>query len=304
MSRARYFAFGNVTIDDLVFADGTTMWRVPGGNSIYAALGMALWGERPEVVAPIGPDYPIAKLMDRIELKRCRPISRTLRNWGLYEEDGTRHFVFRSGMRKWEEFSPNAADLDENPYAFCHLAPLPWKLHLQIAGGLRARAARLISVDLDDRRLSEVPAAEIVRLLGLVDLFMPSRQDIAEIFPGKTPLDAMKALREMAPDTPVIVIKCGPAGAIAHERNASDYLESPTAAESAVDETGAGDAFCGGALVGFSHHLALREALARAAVSASFAVETVGSSGLVTASREEAEGRFQRVADRIEARPI
>src|SRR5262249_5574944 len=68
VSRALYFAFGNVTIDDLVFADGTTMWRVPGGNSIYAALGMALWGERPEVVAPIGPDYPIAKLRDRIEL--------------------------------------------------------------------------------------------------------------------------------------------------------------------------------------------------------------------------------------------
>jgi sugar/nucleoside kinase (ribokinase family) len=304
VSRARYFAFGNVTIDDLVFVDGTTMWRVPGGNSIYAALGMALWGERPEVVAPIGPDYPIAKLKDRIELKRCRPIPRTLRNWGLYEEDGTRHFVFRAGMRKWEEFSPNAADVDEGPYAFCHLAPLPWELHLKLAATLRARAARLISVDLDDRRLREVPADEIVRLLRLVDLFMPSRQDIAEIFPGRSPLDAMKALREMAPDTPVIVIKCGAAGAIAHERNAPDYLESPTAAESAVDETGAGDAFCGGALVGFSHHLALREALARAAVSASFAVETVGSSGLVTASREEAEGRFQRVADRIEARPL
>lgn len=304
MSLARYFAFGNVTIDDLVFADGTTMWRVPGGNSIYAALGMALWGERPEVVAPIGPDYPIAKLRDRIELKRCRPISRTLRNWGLYEEDGTRHFVFRSGMRKWEEFSPNAADLDEGPYAFCHLAPLPWELHLKLAAGLRARAARLISVDLDDRRLSEIPIDEIVRFLGLVDLFMPSRQDIAEIFPGRTPLDAMKALRAMAPDTPVIVIKCGAAGAIAHERNEPDYLELPTAAELAVDETGAGDAFCGGALVGFSHHLALREALARAAVSASFAVETVGSSGLVTASREEAEGRFQRIAERIEARPL
>jgi sugar/nucleoside kinase (ribokinase family) len=304
VSRARYFAFGNVTIDDLVFADGATMWRVPGGNSIYAALGMALWGERPEVVAPIGPDYPIAKLEDRIELKRCRPISRTLRNWGLYEEDGTRRFVFRSGMRKWEEFSPNAADLDEGPYAFCHLAPLPWELHLKLAVGLRARAARLISVDLDDRRLGEVPVDDIVRFLALVDLFMPSRQDIAEIFPGRTPLDAMKALREMAPDTPVIVIKCGAAGAIAHERNAPDYLESPTAAESAVDETGAGDAFCGGALVGFSHHLALREALARAAVSASFAVEAVGSSGLAAASREEAEGRFQRIAERIEARPL
>ena len=304
MRRTQYFAFGNVTVDDLVFANGTTMWHVPGGNSIYAALGMALWGERPEVVAPIGPDYPIAKLKDRIELKRCRPISRTLRIWGLYEEDGTRHFVFRSGMRKWEEFSPNVADLDEGPYAFCHLAPLPWELHLKLAAALRARAARLISIDLDDRRLNEVPWSEIARLLGLIDLFMPSRQDIAAIFPGKTPLDALKALREMAPDTPVIVIKCGAAGAIAHERDASEYLESPTAVASAIDETGAGDAFCGGALVGFSHSFTLREALARAAVSASFAIEAVGSSGLVSASPEEAEGRFRKAADRIEARSL
>jgi sugar/nucleoside kinase (ribokinase family) len=244
------------------------------------------------------------KLTDRIELKRCRPISRTLRNWGLYEEDGTRHFVFRSGMRKWEEFSPNVADLDEGPYAFCHLAPLPWELHLKLAAALRARAARLISIDLDDRRLNEVPWSEIARLLGLIDLFMPSRQDIAAIFPGKTPLDALKALREIAPDTPVIVIKCGAAGAIAHERDASEYLESPTAAASAIDETGAGDAFCGGALVGFSHSFTLREALARAAVSASFAIEAVGSSGLVSASPEEAEGRFRKAADRIEARSL
>ena len=71
------------------------MWCVPGGNSIYSALGMAVWGERPDVIAPIGPEYPVAKLCDRINLGQCRPIERNLRNWGLYEEDGTRHFIFR-----------------------------------------------------------------------------------------------------------------------------------------------------------------------------------------------------------------
>ena len=304
MSRTRFFALGNVTIDDLVFADGATMWCVPGGNSIYSALGMAVWGERPQVVAPIGLDYPVAKLEERIDLGHCRAIPKTLRNWGLYEEDGTRHFTFRAGMRNWEDFSPNAADLDDGPCAFCHLAPLPWSIHLDLAVTLRARGAELISVDLDDRRLSEVPVSEVARLMDLVDLFMPSRQDVAEIFPGRSPIDAMKALRELSPDTPVIVIKCGAAGAIAHERNAPDYLASPSAVERAVDETGAGDAFCGGALVGFSRKLALGEALAHAAVSASFAAEGVGSSALVSASLEEAEDRLCRIANRIEVRPL
>ena len=124
-----------------------------------------------------------------------------------------------------------------------------------------------------------MPIEEVAQLLALVDLFMPSRQDVAEIFPGRRPLDALKALRELSPDTPVIAIKCGAEGAIAHLRNETDYLDSPSAAERAVDETGAGDAFCGGALVGFSRRHALSEALARGAVSASFAVDAVGPAG-------------------------
>ena len=43
MNRARYATLGNISIDDLVFADGTTKWCVPGGNAIYSGLGMAVW---------------------------------------------------------------------------------------------------------------------------------------------------------------------------------------------------------------------------------------------------------------------
>jgi sugar/nucleoside kinase (ribokinase family) len=304
MSRARFFAIGNISIDDLVFADGTTMWCVPGGNSIYAALGMAVWGERADVIAPVGPEYPVGKLRDRIDLGRCRPIERNLRNWGLYEEDGTRHFIFRSRTRNWLDFSPAIDDLDNGPYACCHLAPLPWRLQLDLAAAVRERGATLLSVDLDDRRLHEVPIEEVAQLLALVDLFMPSRQDVAAIFPGRRPLDALKALRELSPDTPVIAIKCGAEGAIAHLRNETDYLDSPSAAERAVDETGAGDAFCGGALVGFSRRHALAEALARGAVSASFAVDAVGPAGLVAADPEAAERRLQRATERTEAHPF
>ncbi len=37
--------FGNFTIDDLVFPDGSTRWAVPGGSAIYAAFGASLWVE-------------------------------------------------------------------------------------------------------------------------------------------------------------------------------------------------------------------------------------------------------------------
>ena len=73
------------------------------------------------------------------------------------------------------DFSPTVADLGDGPYAFCHLAPLPWHLHVEFAEALRTRGASLISVDPDDRRLSEVPLSEVARLLRMVDMFMPSR---------------------------------------------------------------------------------------------------------------------------------
>jgi sugar/nucleoside kinase (ribokinase family) len=301
VSGAGFFAIGNISIDDLVFADGATMWCVSGGNSIYSALGMAVWGERPDVIAPVGPEYPTAKLRDRINLGRCRLIERNLRNWGLYEEDGTRHFIFRSKTRNWLDFSPSIDDLGDGPFPYSHLAPLPWRLQLELASALRERGASLISVDLDDRRLAEVPIGEVAELLSLVDLFMPSRQDVAEIFPGRTPLDALKALRELSPDTPIIAVKCGAQGAIAHQRDETEYLDSPSAAGRAIDETGAGDAFCGGALVGFARRRVLSEALAHGAVSASFAVEAVGPAALVVAEPDAAERRLRQVTARIEA---
>lgn len=304
MSGADYFAIGNASIDDLVFADGTTKWCVPGGNAIYSALGMAVWGTRPHVVAPIGPEYPLADLNDRIDLSRCRRLDRTLRDWGLYEEDGTRQFIFRKRTQNWIEFCPTSTDFGDSAYTYCHLAPLPWTLHVELAGILRSRGAKLISVDPDDRRLSEVSRADLKRLLALVDLFLPSRQDADAIFPGKPPLDAMRALRDLAPDLPVIMIKCGSAGAIGHQRGAADYMTVPPVSQEMIDETGAGDSFCGACLFGFSRTMDVTDAIARATVSASFAVEGIGPSGLVAAHSEVAEQRLRKVRDSIELRKL
>jgi hypothetical protein len=38
--------FGSLTIDDLVFADGSTRWAVPGGNAAYSARWELLSGHR------------------------------------------------------------------------------------------------------------------------------------------------------------------------------------------------------------------------------------------------------------------
>ncbi len=307
MTQSPYCVLGNICIDDLVFCDGSTMWGVPGGNSVYAGLGIALWGERPMIVAPVGPEYPAAKLGERLDLSRCRPLDRTLRNWGLYEDDGTRNFVFRRQTGNWREFSPEIADIHRIGASYAHIAPLPSDLQPAFAKALREQGAKLISVDLDSRELSAIGNENRLRwreFLGAIDLFLPSRQDVEMLFPGVEVSDALRRLRSLAPDLSVIAIKLGAEGVIVHGSGESDYFQLPSIAEDVIDATGAGDAFSGGAILGFSRTNSALEAALFGSVSASFALAAMGLGALVIATKEDAEARLLRLRTRAESRPL
>ncbi len=302
-----FAVLGNICIDDLVFEDGSTLWCVPGGNAVYAGLGMAVWGERPSIVAPVGPDYPIDVLADRVDLSHCRIMDRTLRDWGLYEEGGTRTFVFRARTRNWHEFSPTAEDVLAVAVSCAHIAPMPAQLQVDFARTLRGRGTKLISVDLDDHELDAVSArdrADWREFLGSVDLFLPSKQDVETLLPGKSMPDALRALRDLAPQVPVIAIKLGADGVIAHASGDADYYAIPTIAETVVDATGAGDAFSGGAICGFSRTSSALEAALHGSVSASFAIASPGPAALVEAQLGEARVRLDRLRAKADVHPL
>lgn len=293
-----FAVLGNICIDDLVFEDGTTLWGVPGGNAVYAGLGIAVWGDRPVVVAPVGPEYPTQLLGDRVDLSHCRPLDRTLRDWGLYEEGGTRTFVFRSKTRNWREFSPTLADLESLIADHAHIAPMPTQLQIDFAQALRQGGVKLISVDVDDHELGPVTVREESEwraFLANVDLFLPSRQDVETLLPGKSPSDALRVLRKMAPDTRVIAVKQGADGVIVHAAGDRHFYSLPSIAETVVDATGAGDAFSGGAIAGYAATGSALDAALWGSVSASFALALSGPAALVEATHEEALSRLARL---------
>lgn len=296
---ASFASLGNLSIDDLVFVDGTTQWAVPGGNAVYAGLGMSVWGDRPTMIAPFGPDYPVSTLESRLDLSRCPRIPKTLRDWGLYEEDGSRQFIFRSTTANWDEFSPRASDIMPGIGA-AHLAPLPWDRHVDLVAALRDAGTTLISIDLDDRKLAGVAIDAVARLMASVDLFLPSRQDGRSIFPDLSPADTVRRLRDLSPDTPLIALKCGADGCVAHAAGSRDLIALPAFPVLASDATGAGDSFCGGALVGYARTRDPVQALLHGAVSASFCVETVGCAGLLASTIEAAASRLAQLRATID----
>ena len=294
-----FLAVGNMSIDDLVFPDGSTRWCVPGGNAVYAALGMAVWGERPGVLAVHGPDYPAASLADRIDLAPARRAPATLRNWGLYEQDGARQFIFRRFVQDPSAFYPDIGDLARAVPGPCHLAPLPWARQDALAAALRARGATLLTADPDERDLAALSEDELRRLLRRLDAFLPSRQEAEALFPGADPASALRRLRALAPAVPVIALKLGADGVMLHRAGDAELLCVPAAAAAVVDTTGAGDAFCGGFLVGLARTGDPVVAARMGSVAASFAVEAVGHDGLRRATAESAAARLAALGDRV-----
>lgn len=299
-----FLSVGNMSIDDLVFPDGSTRWCVPGGNAVYAALGMAVWGERPGVLAVHGPDYPTAALAGRIDLGPARRAHATLRNWGLYEQDGARQFIFRRFVQDPAAFYPGIGDLAPTVSGPCHLAPLPWARQDALAAALRARGATLLTADPDERDLAALSKDELRRLLIRLDAFLPSRQEAEALFPGADPASALRRLRALAPAVPVIALKLGAEGVMLHRAGDSELLCVPAATAAVVDTTGAGDAFCGGFLVGLARTGDPVAAARMGSVAASFAVEAVGHDGLRRATPESAAARLAALADGVGRRRV
>ena len=57
---------GNLLVDDVVFADGSSRMGQPGGAVLYAALGARLWNVGTGCVSVRGDDYP-ADMLDRLQ---------------------------------------------------------------------------------------------------------------------------------------------------------------------------------------------------------------------------------------------
>lgn len=285
--------FGNLTIDDLVYADGTTRWAVPGGTAAYAALGAALWTGSAAAVAPMGEDYPTA-LLRGVDCSRCRVLPNTMRNWGLYEDDGSRQFISRHRDRDWLSFCPTAEDVATGKQAAAHLAAMPLHRLRSLIAALRQQGATTLSLDADNHDLQQDEAStnEHLDLVQSVDLYMPSQQDAARLLPGLSPSAALRTLRERAPQTTLIVLKMGAAGLLAHVAGSAHTLYLPTSANRVVDTTGAGDAFCGGALSAFAMGGDPVEAILQGSIAAALCVEGAGWEGMVEVTAQEKSRRL------------
>lgn len=287
---------GNMLVDDVVFPDGRTRMQEAGGASLYLSLAAALWDVRVGIVSVRGADYPAGALqaLERrdIDLSGVNVLDGPgLRTWLLYEE-GRRRVVHRLGLPSHLEVSPEKKDvpthfLDARTF---HIAPMPFDRQAELVKALSPRREAGISVD-PHEPITEDNLTHWRRVLDNVDLLFVSEDELLLDEVRESPKDALRRLG--GGRLRFVAFKRSAAGGILYDAREGGFTEWPPVPRLTGDPTGAGDAFAGGFLAAVLKGGNIEEALDKATISVTFALENWGATGLMEARSDDAKRRLR-----------
>ncbi|MFN2484599.1 MAG: carbohydrate kinase family protein [Candidatus Limnocylindria bacterium] len=291
------WVLGNLTIDDVVLPDGTTAMGLCGGNAMYASLGARLWDERVGLAARIGPDYPVEHVSAvreaGVEFALVRVPSPSIHDWALYESENVRRFINWVGSGTHLEQSIRA---DELPAAIsqasaCHVAPMPLSVQTELVDKLAREGVGIVALDPHDEYIPG-HEQELLDLLRLVTLFLPSHREAELLFGGRDPDAAARAFAAAGPKA--VAIKLGADGSVVCVPG-GDPVFVPAVRVRAIDPTGCGDAYCGGFVAAYQRGADPLMAACHGTVSASFVIEARGASSLLPFDHATARGRLEEL---------
>ena len=286
---------GNLLVDDIVLADGTTLLGEPGGAVLHAALAANLWGCRVGILSVVGSDYPAAALdalaARGIDLAGVRSLGGPGGRAWLLHEPSARRVIHHLDGPSHAAISPTPTDLPAAWHAArgIHLAPMPLERQLELARFLatgNTQSPPFVSLDPFEIVRDET-AARWREPLAHVDALFAGEDDLR--LSGST----ADTLGGLAGDRlRLLVLKQAERGGMLLDRQAADTHRWNARADEVVDVTGAGDAFAGGFLAGWLATGDIPSSLAQGVVSASFVLEDWGSRGLARATPALARARL------------
>jgi sugar/nucleoside kinase (ribokinase family) len=310
-SAPRYIFIGQLRRDYALLPTGRAYLDAPGGNLIYAAVGLAIWEPDPPpgLVARVGEDYPQEWLAE-FERRgfdtrgvRALPEAIDLRSFYAYPDLKTRqcddpvpHFA-RLGVsfpKTLLGYRPPGPPLDSRtrltpislrqgdiPLDYqdanaAHLCPVDYLTHSLMPAMMRQ--ARFTTVTLDPSPGTMTPAFwdDLPALVNGLTAFMPAEPEVRALFVGRS-ADLWEMAEALAGwGCEFVVIKCGERGQLLYDSATHTRWEVPPYPARLADPTGAGDAFCGGFLAGYRRTYDPVQAVLHGNVSASLVVEGSG----------------------------
>lgn len=307
----RIVVVGNLTIDDVVLPDGTVRMASVGGNSLYTALGARLWQPLVGIVTRRGEDFPrdLTSELGALGIAADGVVAipgPTVRNWVVYEYNGDRHWLYRTPRERSREVAAQPVDLPLNwlhadPPPVVHIAAMPLEAAEALVDEIRRQAPQaIITLDTHEDYVAEY-RQRLRALAARVDAFLPSRAELTDLVGYDDPQRALTELVSLP--TPIIVIKMGPGGALVWDKQRGTLHSVDIAPGPVVDETGAGDGFCGGFAAALSLGCTPVEAVQRGVLSAAYAVAGFGSLSLAGIAPAEVLARIETTPPATHALP-
>jgi len=305
MPTSDYLAIGSIIIDDIVYPDGRTSMGVLGGGGTHAAYGIAFTGEKPGLVGLVGEGLP-GDIRARLQTDfgtgglvwTQHP---QLRGWQIFEWNGIRNEIFRVEVIEPFMYAPAP---DEIPASFANPRGFTLLRGPQHVAGWRARFpdATLLWEPVRIFMLSADREA-FLRGIASADIVSPNLHEAQTMYGIEDEREIMRRL--LADGVKLAALRMGERGSLVARRGdgRAFYVPAVEVAE-IVDQTGAGNTYCGGFLVGFCREGDVAEAGCYGAAAASFTLEYVGCARMPPDQEREWNRRLEEALAGVRSVPL
>jgi sugar/nucleoside kinase (ribokinase family) len=307
----RFIIAGQLRREYIILPSGEALSDVPGGNVLYAAVGVAIWEPHPPpgILARVGEDYPqdwLAEFARRgMDTRGVRVLSQAVdvRSFTAYlsrstraSEDPVSHYArvglpFPRALLGYRDASsslgsrttllPISLRQGDIPPDFldasaAHLCPLDYLTHSLLPAVLRQAEFTTVTLDPSPGYMNPTFWDDVPALLTGLTAFLPSEEELRSLFQGRSNDLWQMAEALAAYGCEIIVIKRGEGGQYLYDAPGRTRWEIPAYPARLVDPGGAGDTFCGGFLAGYRLTYDPVEAALYGNIAASLVVEGIG----------------------------
>ena len=273
-------SIGTLIVDEIHLPDGSLVSGRAGGGTGHGAMGMRLWEEQTGILTRLGRDHQAQDfpLLDELFLPQGLYRSEDLptpRFKLLMNPDGSREEVFNIPLERLPETIPDPSEIpgEWEQIAGVHLHCYPSTLPEWVKA-LRPRGCQSIVWEPWSQFGAPENYTEFLQLGQLADIVSPNIFEARALSGLDDPLQICQSWIKAG--FARVLLRLGADGCLAMEQNGT-YLHLPAIPIEAVGQTGAGNACCGGAAVGFAHSRNLFFAAAMGNVSASFTLQQYGA---------------------------
>ncbi|MDX1522004.1 MAG: PfkB family carbohydrate kinase, partial [Anaerolineae bacterium] len=240
--------------DDIIDPNGRSFMGVLGGGGSHAVAGMRVWSDKTALAAVIGQNFPATAWQRLTTLAQTGGIiERSVpqpRAWQLFETDGTRNEVFRTNFDLFQQIPIRP---EEYPAGFAPAKGI--YLQTPTAASADAWVDRLRALNPRTVLLwepweilyAQQNLAAFRRVASRFDIVSPNTMEAGWLLEETDP--DRQAERFFACGVRCLALRLGAEGSLVGTANNLHHV--PALEVPVVDETGAGNSYCGGFVVGY-----------------------------------------------------